>query len=197
MANQSEKFYDRFTILYPVVDLFLGPQKRKFFDRINTLPYGRLLEIGVGNGAHFKYYRTHDITGIDTSGSMLAQADKKRKPHISLIHMNGESLLFPDESFDYVIMSHVIAVVDDPDKLLAEVYRVLKPDGRVFILNHFTPDNWLKYLDRTVERASKLFHFKSVFHTTGLNRAGKFKLLNELDAGLFSYFKILVYEKNL
>ncbi len=54
--NSSEKFYDRLTFLYPAIDLFLRPQKQKFFRYINTFPHGRLLEIGVGNGSHFKYY---------------------------------------------------------------------------------------------------------------------------------------------
>jgi phosphatidylethanolamine/phosphatidyl-N-methylethanolamine N-methyltransferase len=197
MKTRSEKFYDWFTVLYPAVDIFLKPQKRKFFGRINALPYGRLLEIGVGNGAHFKYYSTHDIVGIDTSRSMLDRADGHRTANIQLVHMNGEALLFPNETFDYVILSHVVAVVEDPQKLLEEVHRVLKSTGKVFILNHFTPDNWLKYLDRTVEKFSGLLHFRSVFPKSSLNETGKFRLLNEFNAGMFSYFKILVYEKNL
>jgi phosphatidylethanolamine/phosphatidyl-N-methylethanolamine N-methyltransferase len=197
MANNSEKFYDRLTFLYPIIDLFLKPQKHKFFGRINGCPYGRLLEIGVGNGAHFKYYNTHEITGVDTSKSMLARARKHLKDNIQLFHMNGETLLFPDEVFDYVILSHVIAVVDDPEKLLEEVYRVLKPNGKVFILNHFTPNNWLKYLDKIFESISRLFYFKSVFHISSVRKIEQFKLLTEFNAGLFSYFKILIYEKNL
>ena len=78
--------------------------------------------------------------------------------------MDGESLLFPDESFDYVVLSHVITVVDDPERLLKETYRVLKADGRVFILNHFTPNNWLKHLDKSFQAIAKIFHFQSVFY---------------------------------
>src|SRR5687768_16110073 len=128
MAASSEKFYDRLTFVYPVIDLFLRSQKRKLFDRINDLPYGRLLEVGVGNGAHFKHYNTHEIICIDTSTGMLMRARKHLKKNIQLVHMNGENLLFENEGFDYVVLSHVIAVVDDPNKLFEEVYRVLKPD---------------------------------------------------------------------
>lgn len=197
MTKGSAKFYDRFTFFYPLVDLFLKPQKRRFFGRINALPYGQALEIGVGNGAHFKYYRNHHITGIDTSQYMLLRARKHVTDHIRLIQMDGESLLFANESFDYVILSHVVAVVADPEKLFTEAHRVLKPGGKVFILNHFTPNNWLQYIDRAVERISPLFHFKSVFRKSSLNNANRFRLLSEFDAGLFSYFKILVYEKNV
>ena len=197
MAASSEKFYDRLTFLYPVIDLFLRSQKRKLFDRINDLPYGRLLEVGVGNGAHLKHYNTHEIICIDTSKGMLMRARKHLKKNIQLVHMNGENLLFEDEDFDYVVLSHVIAVVDDPDKLFEEVYRVLKPDGKVFILNHFTPNNWLMYLDKVFERISKLFFFKSVFDISKVGSMMKFNLLTDTNAGLFSYFRILVYEKKV
>ncbi|HMJ69006.1 MAG TPA: class I SAM-dependent methyltransferase [Cyclobacteriaceae bacterium] len=197
MNSNSEKFYDRLTFLYPVIDLFLKPQKRGLFKRINGCPRGELLEIGVGNGAHLKYYKTHDVTGIDTSESMLVRARKHQANNIQLIHMNGETLLFPNEAFDYIVLSHVIAVVDDPEKLMTEVYRVLKPNGKVFILNHFTPDNWLKYLDKVFERISRLLYFKSVFHMSALQQIQKFKLSGEFNAGMFSYFKIMIYEKNI
>jgi phosphatidylethanolamine/phosphatidyl-N-methylethanolamine N-methyltransferase len=197
MSKSSEKFYDRLTLLYPVIDVFLKPQKRKFFNTINGYPHGRLLEIGVGNGSHLKYYTNHEITGIDTSTRMLASARKHQKDNTQLLQMNGEALRFPNEAFDYVILSHVIAVVEDPEKVLEEVYRVLKPNGRVFILNHFTPDTWLRYVDISFEKISRLLHFKSVFHITRMRKIKKFTLLSEFNAGLFSYFKILIYEKNV
>ena len=196
MNNASEKFYDRVTPLYPFIDLFLKPQKRKFFNIINGYPHGRLLEIGVGNGSHLKYYSNHDITGIDTSERMLVKAGKRQKK-IQLLQMNGETLQFPSETFDYVILSHVIAVVEDRKKILKEVYRVLKPNGKVFILNHFTPDNWLRYLDICFEKICRLLHFKSVFHIAGVQNTKEFTPLFEINAGLFSYFKILIYEKKV
>jgi phosphatidylethanolamine/phosphatidyl-N-methylethanolamine N-methyltransferase len=197
MINNSEKFYDRFTSFYPIIEFFLKPQKKRFFKEINSCPPGRLLEIGIGNGSNLNYYNRHEIVGVDTSRRMLHQAQKQLKDNIQLFHMNGETLSFPNDAFDYVILSHVIAVVENPEKLLEEVYRVLKPNGKVFILNHFTPDNWLKYIDKIFEIVSGLFHFRSVFPVSGLNKLGKFNLQNELNAGLFSYFKILIYEKNL
>ena len=197
MNTTSEKFYDQLAWLYPVIDLFLKSQKRKLFNVINACPHGQLLEIGVGNGRHFKYYNTHEITGIDTSRSMLSQAHEEVKENIRVFHMNGEELLFPNEVFDYVVMSHVIAVVENPEKLLREVHRVLKPKGKVFILNHFTPDNWLNHVDRALEKVARLFYFRSVFMISDLCTIQKFKLLHEHDAGLFSYFKILIYEKDV
>jgi phosphatidylethanolamine/phosphatidyl-N-methylethanolamine N-methyltransferase len=197
MSYTSEKFYDRLTFLYPLIDVFLKPQKQKFFTIINRYPHGLLLEIGVGNGSHLKFYTNHQVAGIDTSNGMLAKAEKQHNGNVQLYQMNGEALSFPDEAFDYVVLSHVIAVVEDPAKVLEEAYRVLRPTGKLFILNHFTPDNWFRYVDIAFEKISGLLHFKSIFQIGSVRGIKKFKLLSEFNASPFSYFKILIYEKNL
>jgi phosphatidylethanolamine/phosphatidyl-N-methylethanolamine N-methyltransferase len=195
MGKQTDKFYNTFSFFYPLVDVILKPQKRRLFLEINGLPFGDLLEIGVGNGKHLPLYKTHKITGIDTSINMLEIARKNQNSNISLMQMNGETLLFPDQVYDYVVLSHVIAVVDDPEKLLQEVYRVLKPGGRIFILNHFAPGNWLKYVDRSFQSISRRFHFKSVFYVNGLTGIQKFTIIKEISFGRLSYFKLLIYGK--
>ena len=196
MSKQTDNFYNKFSVFYPLVDIFLRPQKRKLFQEINNLPFGQLLEIGVGNGTHLKFYQSHQITGIDTSYKMLEMAGKQKTEHIELIQMNAEALLLQDQIFDYVIISHVIAVVDNTEKLLQETYRVLKPKGKIFILNHFTPKNWLKHLDYSFQTLSKIFHFKSVFDINSLNSIKQFTLLKEIGIGRLSYFKILIYSKS-
>jgi len=195
VSKHTDNFYNRFSVLYPLVEMFLRPQKRKLFQEINNLQFGQLLEIGVGIGTHLGFYKTHKVIGIDTSFSMLEVARKQRVQHIELIQMNGESLSFKDQSFDYVVLSHVIAVVENPEKLLEETYRVLKPNGKIFILNHFTPNNWLKYMDHCFQSVSKIFHFKSVFHINSLTTIKRFTLLKELRFGRLSYFKLLIYNK--
>lgn len=197
MSQSSERFYNRFSFLYPVIDLFTMPQKKKFVRMVNVYPSGKVLEVGVGNGSHLKYYAAHSIVGIDTSSRMLLKARKNSQKNITLIQMNGEKLLFPDESFDYVVLSHVIAVADSPENIMKEAYRVLKPAGSVFILNHFTPDNPLKYLDLSIKHVSRFLHFKSVFYQKNLKTPERFTLKTSVNAGLLSYFKILVYEKSL
>jgi phosphatidylethanolamine/phosphatidyl-N-methylethanolamine N-methyltransferase len=197
------RFYDRVYFLYPLIDIFLKPQKRKLFRYINSSPPGQLLEIGVGNGANLKYYHVHQVTGIDSSTNMLkvagraaTQANNHTPDSIRLAHMNGEELLFKDQSFDYVTLSHVIAVVNNPERLVNEVRRVLRPGGKVFILNHFTPDNLLGNIDRMFGQVSGFLRFRSSFQITDLNM-DQFQLVSDTNAGLFSYFKILVYEKKL
>ena len=195
MSNQTENFYNKFSFLYPLVDLFLKPHKRKLFQEINSLPEGHLLEIGVGNGNHLSLYQKHHVIGIDTSGKMLEMAKKHKAENVELLEMSGEKLLFHDQSFDYVIMCHVIAVVDQPEKLLEETYRVLKPGGKIFILNHFTPKNSLRHIDHSFQAVSKIFHFQSVFYINRLKAIRKFELIKEIGFGRFSYFKLLIFSK--
>lgn len=195
MNKNTDNFYNKLSFFYPIVDIFLKPQKRKLFEEINSLPSGELLEIGVGNGTHLSLYNKHKVTGIDTSINMLEIAKRQRIKDIELLQMNGENLLFKDQSFDYIILSHVIAVIDNPEKLLEEVFRVLKSNGKVYILNHFTPNNWLRHIDSSFQVFSKMFHFKSVFKISSLTTINKFKLIKEISLGSFSYFKLLIYSK--
>lgn len=58
MSIKTESFYNRFSLFYPLIDVFLRPQKRVLFKEINRLDIGQLLEIGVGNGAQAIRHRT-------------------------------------------------------------------------------------------------------------------------------------------
>ena len=96
MSTAIESFYNKFSLFYPLVDVFLWPQKKVLLDEINHLPDGKLLEIGVGNGAHLRLYKKHNVIGIDTSAAMLAVAAKRNPDNAELLQMNGEALLFDD-----------------------------------------------------------------------------------------------------
>jgi phosphatidylethanolamine/phosphatidyl-N-methylethanolamine N-methyltransferase len=162
---------------------------------VNDLDPGHVLEIGVGTGRHLPLYKNHRITGVDISAAMLKQAAKYKEAHIELLLMDGEKLHFDDCQFDYVVLSHVIAVTENPERLLEEVHRVVKPSGRVFILNHFTPRNGLQYLDKLFQSFSSLFHFRSVFYVESIKALQQFILIKEISFGRFSYFKLLIYSK--
>jgi phosphatidylethanolamine/phosphatidyl-N-methylethanolamine N-methyltransferase len=71
MSKRTVAFYNHLSFLYPLIDVFLKPQKRLLFNKVNNLPAGRLLEIGVGNGSHLRQYKKHQVIGIDTSAAML------------------------------------------------------------------------------------------------------------------------------
>lgn len=193
--KKTDKFYNWFSWFYPLLDVFLMRQKKRLMEEVNFLPKAKLLEIGVGTGKHLKLYQNHEVTCIDISPGMLEKARQQNLPNIELIEMNGEDLKFHDQEFDVVVMSHIIAVVNDPAKVLSEVQRVLKPGGKLFILNHFTPPNALKYLDITFAFFCRWFHFKSVFYKDELPTGTDFSLEREVNFSRFGYFKLLIFSK--
>jgi phosphatidylethanolamine/phosphatidyl-N-methylethanolamine N-methyltransferase len=195
MMFSTDVFYNRISFMYPIINSFLKGQREVLIGEVNNCPPGKLLEIGVGNGSHLPLYASHDITGIDISEAMLGNAKRFESSIIRLLVMDGENLSFADSGFDYVVISHVIAVVQNPDKLLEQVHRVLKPGGKLFILNHFTPDNGLKYIDRAFHPLSSVLHFKSLFYIDSINGLKRFSLLKQEELGSFSYFKLLILSK--
>ncbi len=104
---------------------------------------GTVLEVGVGTGLSLEHYRPEmQVTGIDFSEDMLQKArDKVRDLSLShvaeLRQMDARTLDFPDNHFDTVAAMHVLSVVPEPEKVMAEIARVCKPGGRVVITNHF------------------------------------------------------------
>lgn len=193
--NATATFYNRISILYPIINYFLSPQRNVLVDEVNSCEPGKLLEIGIGDGVYLPLYKGHKVIGVDISEAMIAKAKRFESNDVSLMLMNAEDLSFQDNHFDYVVMSHSIAVTENPDRLLEEVYRVLKSGGRLFILNHFTPDNALRYVDNLFKPIARLLHFRSSFYKKDIKGLEQFSLLKQSELGFGSYYKLLIFSK--
>ncbi|MGH8058649.1 MAG: class I SAM-dependent methyltransferase, partial [Candidatus Entotheonellia bacterium] len=55
--------------------------------------------------------------------------------------MDASRICFEDNAFDYVVAAFVISVVPDPVRVISEMKRVVKPNGRIVIINHFQSQN--------------------------------------------------------
>lgn len=130
----------------PVYDKTFGHAtkagRKHAVDYINTRS-GKVLEVGVGTGLSLPHYNPAlCVTGIDFSEEMLGKARKRvaeqKLRHVKeLRQMDARALDFPDDHFDTVTAMHIVSVVPDPDRVMAEIARVCKPGGRVVITNHF------------------------------------------------------------
>lgn len=113
---------------------------------------GDVLELGVGTGLALPLYApTVRVTGIDLSAEMLEEARKKVREEnlshvVSLDEGDATRMPYPDASFDAVVMAFVITVVPDPDAVLAECERVLRPGGKVIIASHMRGQNPIRQL---------------------------------------------------
>ncbi|MES0863411.1 class I SAM-dependent methyltransferase [Ruegeria sp. SCPT10] len=130
----------------PVYDKTFGAitntGRRHAVEYINRRP-GKVLEVGVGTGLSLEHYTPETrVTGIDFSEEMLQKARDKVRD-LSLNHvtelrqMDARTLDFPDNSFDKIAAMHVLSVVPEPERVMAEIARVCKPGGKVVITNHF------------------------------------------------------------
>ena len=110
---------------------------------------GRILEIGVGTGLSFgDYDASTEITGIDISEPMIARARSRaasgRYPHVKgLAVMDAQNLRYPDASFDCVVGQFVITLVADPERVLSECARVVRPGGQIILVNHLYSERGL------------------------------------------------------
>lgn len=107
---------------------------------------GSVLEVGVGTGLALPMYASHlHVTGIDYSAEMMAKAEKKVRDegldHVRALHrMDARELDFPDASFDTVVAMHILSVAPEPERVMDEMARVVRPGGRIVITNHFAKD---------------------------------------------------------
>jgi arsenite methyltransferase len=105
-------------------------------------PGEHVLDLGCGAGtdslvaAQMVGEQGH-VTGIDMTLPMLAKARaaaaELRTPNVEFVESEAEHLPFPDESFDVVISNGVIDLIPDKDAVFSELFRVLKPGGRMQI----------------------------------------------------------------
>ncbi len=188
-----QDFYDRVAFLYPLVDLFLSRAKRRHLvAEVNRLSPGILLDIGVGTGSHLRGYRHHEITGVDASRAMLGYARRRHPSHVRLLQMDGEKLTFATGSFDYAVLSHVLAVTPNPEQMLREAHRVVRPGGKVLILNHDSPRGWLGLLDRACQPLTPLLRCRTHFQVTRIAALGSFSSVESRWAAAGGYEKLFV-----
>jgi ubiquinone/menaquinone biosynthesis C-methylase UbiE len=107
---------------------------------------GKILEIGAGTGANFPYFtRKASVTAIEPDDGFRAEAEKAAKESGKTISVSGgfaEALPFADGSFDAICAALVFCSVESLEDTLGQIKRVLKPGGRLRLLEHVRSEHW-------------------------------------------------------
>jgi ubiquinone/menaquinone biosynthesis C-methylase UbiE len=121
---------------------------------------GDVLEVAVGTGLNLTHYPADiALTGVDLSPEMLALArDRAADLGLDVILMEGdaEQLPFPDATFDTVVCTLGLCCIPDDRQAIAEMARVLRPGGRLLLLDHVVATNpVLRLVQRGVEQITR------------------------------------------
>jgi len=128
------------TVPESAVESFAGVANPWAMGRLT--PGERVLDLGSGAGtdsliAAQMVGEQGRVTGIDMTQEMLAKARaaaaEMGATNVEFVEGEAERLLFPDASFDVVISNGVIDLIPDKEAVFAEIFRVLRPGGRIQI----------------------------------------------------------------
>ena len=112
---------------------------------------GKILEIGMGSGLNLKHYnpdKVEHLWGLEPSEGMRRKAQaniEASKLPLEWLGLPSESIPLNDDVADSVVLTYTLCTIPDPEAALAEMRRVLKPDGLMVFSEHgLSPDENVK-----------------------------------------------------
>lgn len=134
-------FYSR--VIFPrLMDWSMaGPDMAKYRQEVLAQVQGEVLEIGFGTGLNLPYYpkRIRKITTVDPNPGVNQLAQKRIQESSMMVDhrvLSGEQLPMADNTFDSVVSTWTLCSIANVDQAIQEIYRVLKPGGRFFFIEH-------------------------------------------------------------
>ncbi len=163
MTLSQKLFADSYDLLNKLVEWRISTYRNSTAGQAS----GRVLEIGFGTGSNLKYYPDSvEITALEPNPYMFDRIRRRASTLnkvITVFRGYGENMPFKDEVFDTVVVTLVLCMVSDVERVVSEITRVLKPGGRFYFYEHVSSKS---YVGRRFQ--SLLNPFWS-FITTGCN----------------------------
>jgi ubiquinone/menaquinone biosynthesis C-methylase UbiE len=123
---------------------------------VSSRAQGDVLEVAIGTGRNLPFHPEGvRLTGVDVSPAMLKIARRRARElglKVDLREADAQVLPFPDASFDTVVCTLSLCNIPDDRKAVAEMKRVLRPGGRLLLLDHVRSSSRLgRVLQRALE----------------------------------------------
>ncbi len=141
--------YDKFAKKY---DNFFAPFERRFLSRwrretLAHLPENaHILEVGAGTGANFRHYPLCKKAVAGEISHKMLEIAKCKTDFIKLVQADAEILPFDTNSFDAAFATLVFCSIAKPADAFRELARVVKPNGKIILLEHVRPKGLHGYL---------------------------------------------------
>ena len=154
MARRNPLFPYIYRLGMPVFDRLFY---RRYRRQAMTHALGRLLMVGLGPGTDLLFLpaAVTSVAAVEPEAAMRRMASALARRHgidIDIVDGIGESIPFPDNSFDSVHIGLVLCSVDDVAATLAEIRRVLAPGGRLVVLEHVRGDGLMGWFQDLIAR---------------------------------------------
>lgn len=200
-AEDQQKIYQRWAPVYDRVYRSILRDGHRTLARLAADAGADILEIGVGTGLVLSHYpRRCRVTGIDISEHMIAKAREKIARH-KLFHvqqlqvMDAHALAFDDRSFDAVCLPFVITLIPDPERVLDECARVLRPGGEIILASKLGDGIGLQgAIEEAVAPLARRIGWSSSFRISRITdwaRASGFDAIEILPVFPNGFFKVI------
>lgn len=193
-----------YTLLSPLYDALVeratATMRKKSLHALDVQPGQQILISGIGTGLDIPFLpKNAQYTGIDLTPAMLARARLRNQQYeLSLDLQLGDvmALDLPDQQFDLVIMHLILAVVPEPQRALTEAARVLRPGGRIIILDKFLKPGQSAPLRRLLSPLlARLATRTDVIFENLLAGCNNLRLVSDTPALARGWFRHIVLEK--
>ncbi|MBE9199585.1 MULTISPECIES: class I SAM-dependent methyltransferase [unclassified Nodularia (in: cyanobacteria)] len=136
MGFYSQKIFP-YLLDWSLSDSKIGEYRQQILAQVK----GEVLEIGFGTGLNLSYYpkSLEKLVTIDSNPGVNQLAQKRIQSSSITVDnriLNSEKLPMADNSFDSVVSTFTLCSIAKVEQALQEVYRVLKPGGKFFFLEH-------------------------------------------------------------